>query len=88
MKGSSLDQCKRYASIADANTTTTTSTSVFDVVATEQKDTAVCTVNDFNRDQIETCPTDNFIFRDKEVTISNEVSNNTSFSGYVGHSVA
>ncbi|XP_073835862.1 organic cation transporter protein-like isoform X2 [Musca autumnalis] len=73
MKGSNLDQCKRYASLTEANTTTTISTRLIDDFAAERKEKlSMCTANDFSTNEIETCSTDNFIFRDEEVTISNE----------------
>lgn len=64
-KGNSLDQCNRYVGTAEDNTTTTT---------TQPQFNDTCNANNFNTNQQEKCRTDNFIFRDKEVTISNDVS--------------
>lgn len=64
-KGNSLDQCNRHASILQENTT-------ISPALPGLYDDETCKADNFNTNQIENCRTDNFIFRDKEVTISNE----------------
>lgn len=62
MKTRDLDQCQRYAPRAITNWTNT------------REDEQYCTADLFNDEKTQNCPYNNFIFRDDEVTISNDVS--------------
>ncbi|XP_023305322.2 solute carrier family 22 member 3 [Lucilia cuprina] len=77
-KTNSLDQCKRYASRLQENTTTGMPKvyGIHDRDAKYYDDGATygdtCKADNFDQNQIEICSSDNLIFRDNEVTISND----------------
>ncbi|XP_075163047.1 SLC22A family member [Haematobia irritans] len=69
MKGSNMEKCNRYAAASDANFTTRMTISRMSM---ELESDLVCSADRFNQNKLENCPNNNFIFRDKEITISNE----------------
>lgn len=79
-----MDQCKRYTSRLEENTTTpTTIKPNFSGINDRMRfynynDDGLngdsCMADNFDQNQIEICSSDNLIFRDNEVTISNDVS--------------
>ncbi|XP_014093801.3 organic cation transporter protein [Bactrocera oleae] len=60
MKNSDLDQCQRYAPRAITNWSVTNEAEQY------------CTADLFDDEETQDCPDNNFIFRDDEVTISND----------------
>lgn len=79
-KTNSLDQCNRFVSKLQENSTTTISTPYRNSNSYNDDNneggvySETCNADNFYDNRIETCSSDNLIFRDNEITISNDVS--------------
>ena len=73
-KTNSLDQCNRFVSKLQENSTTTISTPHNDDNNEGGVYSDICNADNFYDNRIETCSSDSLIFRDNEITISNDVS--------------